>query len=334
MLRQLFRVVSLIVAGLCIAMAGAAQQVSAPEPQPATLTGTVLGVDGGVVPGAKVVLDGPGADDRQTLVSGDDGSFQFANVRPGVSWRVTISATSFGDWTSNPITLSAGQHFILTGIQLRLATVKVSVNAFTPEQAAAEQVKAEETQRVFGIVPNFYVVYERNHAPLTPKLKFQLAFKALNDPVSLTGFALNAGIYQMVGYPGYRGGMAGYGQRLGATFAGAYTHVLVADAVLASLLHQDPRYFYQGTGTTRSRLLHALSQAVFTTGDDGHREINYSGIGGDLVSGAVANAYYPPGDRGGALVVRSALIGMGGRVSYAVAQEFLLNKHTSRRGGP
>jgi hypothetical protein len=198
MLRQLFRVVSLIVAGPCIAMAGAAQQVSAPEPQPATLTGTVLGADGGVVPGAKVVRDGTGADDRQTVVSGDDGSFQFANVRPGVAWRVTISATSFRHWTSNPITLSAGQHFILTGIQLRLATVKVSVNAITPEQAAAEQVRAQETQRVFGIVPNFYVVYERNHAPLTPKLKVQLAFKALDDPVSLTGFALNAGIYQMV----------------------------------------------------------------------------------------------------------------------------------------
>ncbi|HWZ52870.1 MAG TPA: carboxypeptidase-like regulatory domain-containing protein [Granulicella sp.] len=327
MTRRIIGLVFLTVAGLCVAPPGAAQQLSASDPQPATIVGTVLDVNGGVVPGAMVVLNGPDSDDHHTFVTPDNGLFEFAGVHPGVAHHVTISAPGFADWTSNTITPTAGQYFMVTGIQLRLATVQVSVVAVTPEQLAAQQVRIEETQRVFGIIPNFYVTYEPNPAPLTSKLKFQLAFRALSDPVTLIGFALNSGIYQAADYPSYRGGMAGYGQRLGATFAGGYTNVLIGDALLPSLLHQDPRYFYQGKGTNRSRLLHAVSNAFITRGDNGRREINFSGIGGDLASGAIANAYYPTGERGGSLVVRSALIGIGGRMANGVVQEFVLHRH-------
>ncbi len=123
---------------------------------------------------------------------------------------------------------------------------------------------------------------------------------------------------------------AGYGQRLGATFAGGYTKILLGDALLPSLFHQDPRYFYQGTGTTKSRLFHAMATPFVTRGDDGRREINYSDIIGDLASGAIANAYYPSQDRGAELVARSALIGIGGRMAFGIVQEFVLHKCTSR----
>ena len=33
---------------------------------------------------------------------------------------------------------------------------------------------------------------------------------------------------------------------------------MIGGAILPSLLHQDPRYFYQGSGTKKSRALHAL----------------------------------------------------------------------------
>jgi hypothetical protein len=324
---QIIGLIYLTVAGFCVATSGTAQRPSAPDPQPATIIGTVLDVNGGVVPGATVVLKGSDSDDHQTLVTPDNGLFQFAGVAPGVAHHVTITAPGFADWTSATITPAAGQHFMVTGIRLRVATVQTSVVALPSEQIAAQQLRIEETQRVLGIIPNFYVTYERNPVPLTPKLKFQLAFKALTDPVTLIGFGLNAGIYQAAGYPSYRGGMAGYGQRLGATFAGGYTNVLVGDALLPTLLHQDPRYIYQGTGTNRSRLFHAVSSAFITRGDNGRSQINFSDIGGDLASGAIANAYYPTGDRGGSLVVRSALIGLGGRMAYGVVEEFVLHRH-------
>jgi hypothetical protein len=330
MRRQIIELVCLAMAGFCVAASVAAQQLSAPDPQPATIVGTALDVNGGVVPGATVVLNGPGTDDHQTFVTPDNGLFEFTGVPPGVTYHVTINASGFADWTSGTITPTAGQYFRVTGIQLRLSTVQVSVVAVSLEQLAAQQVKIEETQRVFGIIPNFYVTYEPKPAPLTSKLKFQLALRALTDPVTFAGFALNAGFYQAADYPSYRGGMAGYGQRLGATFAGGYTNILVGSALLPSLLHQDPRYFYQGTGTNRSRLLHAVSYAFIARGDNGRREINFSGIGGDLASGAMANAYYPTGERGGGLVVKSALIGVGGRMANGVVQEFVLHKHRTK----
>jgi hypothetical protein len=208
--------------------------------------------------------------------------------------------------------------------------VEVTVTVVPPEVLATQQLKAQEQQRIAGVLPNFYVVYERNPAPLTPKMKFHLALRFLVDPATNAGFGLNAAIYQANGYPSYSQDAKGFFQRLGATYAGGYTNVLVGDAVLPSLLHQDTRYFFQGTGTTKSRLLHAISSPFVIRGDNGRREFNFSGIGGNLVSGAIANAYYPDKDRGVNLVVRNALIGAGGRMVAAVAQEFLLHKFTSR----
>jgi hypothetical protein len=76
--------------------------------------------------------------------------------------------------------------------------------------------------------------------------------------------------------------------------------------------------------------MHALSSPFVIRGDDGRRHINFSDLGGDLASGAVANAYYPDKDRGANLVVKSTLIGAGGRMANAVLQEFVLPKFTSR----
>jgi len=303
---------------------GVAQQVSAPDPQPGTIIGTVVDVNGGVVPNAAISLNGP--NDQRKDEANENGFFQFTNVKPGADYHVSVSAPDFALWDSGAITLTGGQYFILSGIRLRVATVQVSVTALTPEQIATEQVRNEEKHRVLGFIPDFYINFDKDPAPMPAKLKFQLALKALNDPVTLAGFVANAGIYQAADYPGYRGGMAGYGQRLGATMAGGYAHLLMGDAILPSVLHQDPRYFYQGSGSARSRALHAFSSAIFARGDDGRREINYSGIGGDLFSGAVANAYYPERDRGGSLVLQGALIGTGGRITYALAEEFVFNR--------
>jgi hypothetical protein len=315
---------------LWVATITVGQEGSAPSPQTGTIIGTVEDVNGGVVPGATAVLQGSSPGDERRLVTQNNGSFQFDNVQPARLYHVVVSAQDFADWTSNDVVLTPGQFFILAGIALRVSTVRVTVNALLPEQVATAQVKAEETQRVFGVIPNFYVVYDHNAVPLTLKLKFLLAMKSLVDPVTIAGFSFNAAIYQMAGYPGYREGTKGYAERLGASFAGGYTNVMIGDALLPSLLHQDPRYFYQGTGTTKSRLLHALSSPIVTRGDDGRREINFSNIGGDLASGAIANAYYPAQDRGVGRVFSSALIGAGGRVALSVAQEFVLHKHTSR----
>ena len=319
-------IVILIATGLFAYGFAGAQELSALAPEPATVVGTVVDVNGGVVPGATVILSRSNPDQHLVTRSDGNGFFQLPNVPPAEDWHVTIRMQDFADWISKTIALTPGQYCLLTGVQLHLAVVEVSVTALTPEQVATEQVRTEEKQRILGVIPNFYVVYDRKPMPMTARLKFQLAWKALTDPVTIAGFVLNASIYQAVHYPDYQEGMAGYGQRLGSTFAGGYTNVLIGDALLPSILHQDPRYYYDGTGTTRSRLLHALSNPILTYGDNGRRQINFSGIGGDLASGAVAYAYYPSEERDGSLIYKSALIGAGGRIANGLLQEFVLKR--------
>jgi len=320
------------IANLWAASLALAQQPLPQAPDTGSIEGTVLDITGSAVAKATVVLQGTA--EQRTTVTDDAGFFKLDGITPGMPVHVVVSASELKNWTSSEIVLHPRQDVILTDIKLAVAPVETSVTAASPEEVAAEQVKIAEQQRVFGVIPNFYVTYDKHPAPLTSKLKFKLALKALTDPVTILGFGINAGIYQAVDYPSYGQGAAAYGQRLGATFAGGYAKIMFGDAVLASLFHQDPRYVYQGTGTTGSRLKHAIGSAVITRGDNGNREIDWSDLGGDLAVGALQNAYYPTQDRGPGLVLRGTAIGIGGRMALGVFQEFVLPKFTSRHSSP
>jgi hypothetical protein len=305
------------------------QQISAPEPQSGSITGTVEDIDGGLVPGATVSIDGPAPSDHRTVTANEDGFFTLNDLRSAASLKITVNAKGFADWTSPAIILTPGQFLDMTEIHLSLADVATTVDAIMPEQLALQQVKAEEKQRILGVIPNFYVNYDKNPMPLTTKLKYQLALKAATDPVTIAGVALVAGIYQAADTPNYVQGLKGYGQRFGATYADGFTDIMIGGAILPSLLHQDPRYFYQGTGTKTSRALHAISAPFVAKGDNGQWQFNYSSIGGDLASGAISNLYFPQSNRGASLVFTGALVSTGGRIANALAQEFLFHKITS-----
>jgi Carboxypeptidase regulatory-like domain len=307
-----------------------AQQIQAPSPQTATMIGTVTDDNNGTIPAASVSLDGPSAADHRQLMSNADGFFQIDHLKAGVPYHVTITSKDFKPWTSAEIRLEPGQFFELTHIKLALSAVITVAAVTSTDQLATEQVQAQEKQRVLGIIPNFYTTYERNPAPLTSKLKFKLALREITDPVTFAATGALAGIDQATTRdPDYRlQGVPGYAERYGAVYTDAFTNLLIGGAVLPSLLHQDPRYFYQGTGSVRSRLLHAISFGVLTKGDNGKWQPNYSSVGGDLISASISNLYYPPGERSASLVVDNALINAAARAANGVVQEFLLRKLT------
>jgi len=122
----------------------------------------------------------------------------------------------------------------------------------------------------------------------------------------------------------------GFAQRYGATYANGLTDIMIGGAILPSLLHQDPRYFYKGTGTTRSRILYALRGPFVCKGDNGRWQPNYSTIGGDLASAAISNTYYPASNRGVGFVFGNFLLGTGQRAAANLAQEFLLSRFTRK----
>jgi len=98
--------------------------------------------------------------------------------------------------------------------------------------------------------------------------------------------------------------------------------------MLPSLLKQDPRYFYKGTGSTRSCILYAVANAVTCKGDNKRWQPNYSGIIGSFATGGISYLYYPPGDRNAGLVYQNALIKIGASAVAGVFQEFVVRKLT------
>ena len=91
-------------------------------------------------------------------------------------------------------------------------------------------------------------------------------------------------------------------RRVGAGYGDGAIDIMVEGSIRPSLLHQDPRYFYQGTGTSKSRALHVLSNPFICRGDNRPQQPNYSTIGGDLASAALANAYSRVESRRGAVL--------------------------------
>ena len=248
----------------------ALSQITQPASTTATVIGTVTDVNGDVIPHATVVLREVQNNEPPTILATENGLFQFNDVTPGSAFQLSISAKDFADWTSALITVNPGQFKIVTGIQLRVATARTTVDVhYDPVEVATKQFKAEEKQRVFGVIPNFYISYESDPAPLTTKMKFKLALKVSVDPVTAAGVFLVSGAKQGGDTPDYGQGWGAYGKRVGAVAADGFSDIMIGGAILPSLLHQDPRYFYQGTGTTSSRIRHAIFSPFVAKGDNG-----------------------------------------------------------------
>lgn len=104
----------------------------------------------------------------------------------------------------------------------------------------------------------------------------------------------------------------------------------LGSAVFPTILKQDPRYFYRGTGSTRSRILYSLGNAVISKGDNKRWQPNYSGILGSFATGGISYLYYPPNDRSAELVVQNSLIRIAESAVAGVFQEFVFRKLTPR----
>lgn len=295
----------------------------------ATVSGTVLDGTGAAIPGAQVSLAHADGGSTRRLTTGGVGEFTFTDL-PAGTYLLLIHAQGFSPLSSEPFELSSGQAYKASTLTLSVGPVGTEVTVRPTEVIAAEQIKAEEKQRFIGVMPNFYMSYVHDPAPMTSKQKFSLATRDTFDPVTLVGVGLVAGIEQANDtFPGYGYGAAGYGKRFAAQFGNGRINDFLSHAVLPSLFHQEPRYFYQGTGTVKSRILHAASFAIITRSDSGRPMPNYSYFLGDIGTGALSNLYYPHADRGIGLVFTNAAIGIAGKAGGTILQEFFAKRLTT-----
>jgi len=306
-----------------------AQGTGAEQRLSGSISGTIVDPTRAPVAGARIRLSRKDQSPDQEVLSDDDGQFSFANVAPG-PFQLTITSAGFAVQASAAI-LRPGESYAVPQIAMALATAVTEVHVVpTRTEVAEDQIKAQEKQRVLGVVPNFYVSYDHHALPLTSKQKFELAWKTTVDPVSFGVTGVIAGIQQAQNdFSGYGQGAQGYGKRYAASYADFVAGTYIGGAILPSLLKQDPRYFYKGSGSKRSRVLYAIANSVICKGDNGHWQANYSSILGSLAAGGISNLYYPAENRDAAeLTFENTLIGIGESAAVNLLQEFVMRKLT------
>jgi hypothetical protein len=301
-----------------------------------SVEGTITDPAGALVPKAQVTLTPETVDGVPgmpiVLKTDDAGDFKFKEV-PAGHFLLAVTATGFQAATAED-KLLPGQQKALPPIvlQVGIATTEVTVT-MTQAELAEKDVKEEEQQKVFGIIPNFFVVYKEHPLPLDGKQKLELAFHGIIDPFPFASSAVVAGIQQAANsLPGYHQGVEGYAKRYGAAYTNFASATMLRDGLFPAVFHQDPRYYYRGTGTNKSRALYAFSTAVICKGDNGKNQFNIAGILGNFSAGALTNLYYPAGSRNGAsTTIENGLLATVGVGAGHVLQEFLFKRITNRK---
>lgn len=171
------------------------------------------------------------------------------------------------------------------------ATAQQLVSGDPPQPGTLAQ---PEAKRIFGIVPNYRTSASlTNYQPLTPGEKLKIASEDAFDRGTFVLAGLFAGESQLTNANRSFGqGGAGFGRYFATAWADFAIGDYMTEAVFPTLLHQDPRYFRQGTGTNWSRLRYAAGQIFWTHNDSGQMQFNYSELVGNSVAVAISNAYY------------------------------------------
>jgi len=161
--------------------------------------------------------------------------------------------------------------------------------------------------RILGVIPNYQTVSDPQQGitPLSVKQKFGLFARETFDPFIAISSAAGAALSQADNdHPQYGQGSGPYAERFGAAVADVTTQNFFSDAVLASLLHEDPRYFRRGREYRFwPRLGYAISRVVITRTDAGKPTFNYAGVFGMAMGIALSNAYYPARSANGSVDV-------------------------------
>ena len=154
-------------------------------------------------------------------------------------------------------------------------------------------------KRLFGVIPNHRAEQaSAEYKPLKTWEKFKLAerdtFDWPNFPL-MAGFALQTQIAEK----GWHGKAVGrnFAEYYARTFGDALIGNYVTEALVPSLLHEDPRFFRLGVGPVWKRAYKAARQVLVTRKEDGREGFNFSEVLGNTAVVAATSLYYPDARR-------------------------------------
>ncbi|MDE3195430.1 MAG: hypothetical protein KGN84_03745, partial [Acidobacteriota bacterium] len=154
---------------------------------------------------------------------------------------------------------------------------------------------AGQDKRAFGILPNYRTVEDDLPFSKIPAArKFRIAAADTFDGPSYGLAAAFSGISQSTGSnTSFHEGVLGYLHRYGTGLADQDIGNYMTEAIVPTLLHQDPRYFRRGHGSTWGRIIYAASRTIIARNDAGNWTFNAAEFLGNGVTGAIGNLYYP-----------------------------------------
>jgi len=193
-----------------------------------------------------------------------------------------------------------------------------------PEKPTAQDLP-ELPKRMFGMIPDFENTNDipANRHPLTTREKYILSLHQAFDISAHIGNAFQAALQQAAnGQPRYGQGWDAYGERFAAAEGDQISESILIYGVLPTILHEDPRYFRQGRGSTISRIWYAVNRTVVTRTDKGTSGFNTSETLGQLMSCGISTSYYPQQDRSVSRVFSNWAVNLGSNSAYNVLSEY------------
>jgi hypothetical protein len=96
---------------------------------------------------------------------------------------------------------------------------------------------------------------------------------------------------------GYEQGWDGYAKRFGADMGRESSSEFFGTFVIASALHEDPRFYAEINPPFFHAVKYSLQHVFVMQNDDGRQVISWSRLGGPLMAEGLANVYYPDRNR-------------------------------------
>lgn len=201
----------------------------------------------------------------------------------------------------------------------------VPTPATPPADQKTDNSKGKQTKRMFWLVPNFGAVNANTQLPpMSTREKFVLASRdSVVDYSSYTWAGVLAGQAMLLNSdPELGHGIAGYGRYYWRNFVDGVSGTFFTEAIVPAITHEDPRYYTMENGGFRRRMGYAISRAFVTKTDSGGTSFNWSEVAGNGLEAALANAYYPPQERGLSQTAKNWGTQMESAVLNHVFQEF------------
>jgi hypothetical protein len=216
-------------------------------------------------------------------------------------------------------------------IHLFLVVVYLSTNSLgqLPNQTLPQAPSASQQEKAPGSEsPQMHVItflqkgsvffpdLATSRGPLSAGEKFKLFLDDSIAPSTVLGAAFSSTLTQAADTPdGFRQGWDGYGKRFGSAMARRTSSEFFGTFVLASALHQDPRFFPQLNPTLGSSAKYAIARVFVTRNDQGKDVANWSQLIGMLLSESLANAYWPEQNRTAGQTLGRFGLGLGTRAA-------------------